>query len=63
LPPIGNLCSLQDVTGEDFVVLLAESLFHGDVERAGQRLLKDFRTGALGFMALDQPTDRVDDEH
>ncbi len=48
---------MQDLTGEDFVVALADSLFHGDTERAGQRLLKDYRSGALGWFALELPPD------
>ena len=45
----------QGMTGETFVAELGASLFHGDPERAGQRLLKDYRTGALGLIALEQP--------
>ena len=48
-------CKTQDLSGEDFIVALADSLFHGDTERAGQRLLKDFRSGALGWFALELP--------
>ena len=43
------------MTGETFVAELGGVLFHGDPERAGQRLLKDYRTGALGLIALEQP--------
>ena len=43
------------MTGETFVAELGVVLFHGDPERAGQRLLKDYRTGNLGLIALEQP--------
>jgi ribosome biogenesis GTP-binding protein YlqF len=42
-------------TGEDFVVALADRLFQGDVEKAGARLLRDFRYGTLGWFALEGP--------
>lgn len=45
----------QGLTGESFVAELGIAIFHGDPERAGQRLLKDYRTGALGLIALEQP--------
>lgn len=48
-------CRLQEMTGETFVAELGAVLFHGDPERAGQRLLKDYRTGNLGLIALEQP--------
>jgi hypothetical protein len=32
-------------------------MFCGDVEKAGGRILKDFRTGALGAFALELPLD------
>lgn len=41
--------------GEDYVLAVAEAKFQGEPERAGQRLLKDFRTGALGRFALELP--------
>eukprot|EP00892_Ulva_mutabilis_P008321 jgi/Ulvmu1/5861/UM025_0123.1 len=40
---------------EDFVWALAEDLFQGDPERAGQRLLKDYRDLRLGAFALEHP--------
>lgn len=36
---------------------LAVATFQGDTEKAGQRLLKDFRSGALGSNALEMPND------
>ena len=42
-------------TAEDFVQQLADRLFFGDCERAGQRILKDFRNGVLGAFALEVP--------
>ena len=43
-------------TGEDFVRHVADRLFQGDIEKSGQRLLKDFRTGVLGRIALEMPS-------
>lgn len=34
---------------------LGGELFQGDAERAGQRILKDFRNMALGRIALELP--------
>ena len=42
-------------TEEVFVNNLADKLFHGDIERAGVRLLKDFRELKLGSFALELP--------
>ncbi len=42
---------------EDYILEVAEAKFNGEVERAGQRMLKDFRTGALGRIALELPSD------
>lgn len=44
------------VTGESFVVLLAEKTFQQDAERAARRILDDFRTGNLGPLPLEWPT-------
>eukprot|EP00884_Botryococcus_braunii_P023264 jgi/Botrbrau1/9621/Bobra.0131s0002.2 len=43
------------VTGEDYVKCLADKMFQGDTEKAGARMLKDFRTGNLGHVALERP--------
>jgi ribosome biogenesis GTPase A len=40
-------------TGEDAVEGAAAALFQGDAERAGDRILKDYRTGALGAISLE----------
>ena len=45
-------------TAEDFVQFLAERLFFGDREKAGQRILKDYRQGFLGAFALEVPGER-----
>lgn len=42
-------------TSEDFVCALGDKLFFGDMERAGQRLLKDYRDCRLGPFALEHP--------
>lgn len=34
---------------------VAGRLFQGDTQKAGARLLKDFRTGNLGRLALELP--------
>ena len=39
--------------GEEFVAAAANALYHGEIERAGARVLKDFRVGALGALALE----------
>ena len=44
-------------TGEDFVRHVADRLFQGDAEKGGQRILKDFRNGTLGRVALELPDD------
>lgn len=44
-------------TAEDFVHAVAGKLFFGDAEKAGARILKDYRTGALGSFALERPED------
>jgi hypothetical protein len=36
---------------------VAHKLFFGDVAKAGARLLKDYRLGALGAFALELPGD------
>jgi hypothetical protein len=41
--------------GEDYVERLGYKLFRGDAEKAGARILKDFRTGSLGRLALELP--------
>eukprot|EP00850_Spirogloea_muscicola_P008953 SM000049S16724 [mRNA] locus=s49:284500:286354:+ [translate_table: standard] len=43
------------LSGEQFLELLAERTFQGDVDQAARRLLKDFRRGALGRLALERP--------
>ena len=42
-------------SGEDYVNQLGDELFQGDAERAGQRILRDFRNMALGRIALELP--------
>jgi len=46
----------RGMTGESYVDELASVIYgYGEGERAGQRLLKDFRQGHLGFFALERP--------
>ena len=57
--PLGAITAYTVITaGEEYVEGLAERLFQGDAERAGQRILKDFRNLALGRMALELPDRR-----
>lgn len=34
---------------------VGDAIFLGDVEKAGARVLKDYRTGALGWVCLEPP--------
>jgi ribosome biogenesis GTPase A len=43
------------VTAEDFVLHVAQEVFAGDREKAGVRLLSDYRNGTLGNFALELP--------
>lgn len=46
----------DDMTGEDFVSMVADRTGGGgDLERAGVRILNDFRSGALGAFCLEPP--------
>lgn len=44
-------------SAEDFVQALADRIFLGDREKAGARILADYRNGALGNFALELPKD------
>ena len=50
-----KLESVRGMTGEDFVVAVAEKAMSDDLERAGVRILNDFRNGALGKFCLELP--------
>jgi len=59
---IGRLAARYGVdplagSAEDFVVAVAGKLFFGDIEKAGARILKDYRNGTLGEFALERPGD------
>lgn len=43
------------VTGEEYLHVLAQVRYQGDVERAARQLLTDFRKGFLGAMPLELP--------
>lgn len=45
----------EGMTCEEVVEAVAANLFHGDSEKAAARMLKDFRTLALGPVALETP--------
>jgi len=51
-----------DGTAEDFVRKVADKLFFGDIEKAGVRILRDYRTGALGNFGLEVPADLAADQ-
>lgn len=51
----GLQSELDTCTEEDVVVEVAQSLFGGDIDRAGARILKDFRTGKFGKFSLENP--------
>jgi ribosome biogenesis GTPase A len=46
---------LSGITGEEYLHHLGQSRYQGDKERAARQLLNDFRTGAMGKIALELP--------
>lgn len=44
-----------DLTSEEYVERIAQRLFNSEVERAGQRLLRDFRELKFGEICLEVP--------
>lgn len=44
-----------DLTGEDYLLALAERRHQGDIERSARQILTDFRKGLLGAVALEVP--------
>ena len=50
-----DLTGVHGIAGEDYIVRLAEDQHQKDIERAGLRILRDFRVGALGSVALEVP--------
>ena len=48
-----KLESVKGMSGEDFVAAVAEKALSDDLERAGTRVLNDFRNGALGAFCLE----------
>jgi len=48
--------ALADLTGESYLVALAEQRYQNDVERAARQLLNDYRKGNLGALPLELPT-------
>ncbi len=47
--------SPETMTGESYLVTLAETRHQGDVERTARELLNDFRKGTLGTIPLELP--------
>ena len=45
--------------GEDYLQMLADERFTGDIERAATSILKDFRTGMLGRMCIEWPEEHA----
>ncbi len=54
------LVPTQESNSETFLQHVADRMFLGDTEKAGARILKDYRTGALGSFALELPDDIED---
>ena len=50
-----GLASAWEGTGEDIVAWLAIETYQDDLESAARRILKDFRRGAWGWLALERP--------
>jgi ribosome biogenesis GTPase A len=48
-----KLQSVSGMSGEDFVCSVADKAASDDLERAGVRILNDFRSGALGAFCLE----------
>ncbi|MGI0482570.1 ribosome biogenesis GTPase YlqF [Geminocystis sp. CENA526] len=44
-----------DMTGEEFIIKLAEIKYNNDRERVARQLLQDFRKGYLGAISLEYP--------
>lgn len=47
--------SLRDLTGESFVMTLADQRHQQDAEKAARRILNDYRVGHLGSLPLEWP--------
>jgi len=47
--------ALDWITGEEYLHLLAEKRYSGDVERTATQLLNDFRKGLMGMIPLELP--------
>lgn len=47
--------SVGDMTVEAFLEELAQLLFQGDVNQAAYRVLRDYRVGKFGWIALERP--------
>ena len=45
----------KNVTGDDYLAILAKHKYQGDTERAARQLLNDFRKGFLGTIPLELP--------
>jgi len=46
---------IHEMTGESYLVAIAEQQHQGDVERTSRQLLNDFRRGDLGKLSLEFP--------
>lgn len=54
-PPSIPTGAIADYQGEEYVHALGDRMFNQEPERAGQRILKDFRSLALGKICLELP--------
>ena len=53
--PLDNTALPADYQEEEYVHALGDRMFNQEPERAGQRILKDFRNLALGKICLELP--------
>lgn len=56
--------NVENMSGEFLLEEIAQAMFQGDVNQAAQRVLRDFRKGEFGWIALERPptTTRQDEE-
>jgi len=48
------------MTGEEFIIKLAQTKYQNDQERVARQILQDFRKGFLGKISLEYPPIRED---
>lgn len=50
---------IEGCTEEDYIIAIADKHFNSEPERAGQRILRDFRSLEFGRMCLELPEDKI----